>query len=303
MRYNHLMKTVIKPPVAILGFGIEGQSALAFLNKQGITDITICDENNMVHPPAHIKSRIGPGALENLTEFQTIIRSPGIHYKRPGLQEARDAACIVTSMTELTLENAAQRLTAITGSNGKTTTTGMIAAILQAHYGSQLIVGGNDRQPVLSEVLAKQGPVLLEVSSFQFADLKQSPHISVILNITPNHLDWHENEADYLNAKSNLIAHQTKSDWAILNAHNQNSAKLSQNAPGRIFWLNKKEGEAWVVWKEEKLMAKFGSEEKVILNKNDLFVKTHPDNLLAAVAVSLIHKVNPDTIKKNPDQL
>jgi len=211
------MKTPIKAPVAILGFGVEGQYTFEFLKAQSISDITICDEKESLEIPAETKGQLGPGAFNELTQFQTIILSPGDHYNLPCIKEARDAGCTVTSMTELTLETARERLTAITGSNGKTTTTGMTAEILKAHYHSEIIVGGNDRTPVLTEAIERNWPVLLEVSSFQFADLMMSPHISVVLNITPNHLDWHENEADYIHAKANLIAHQTPNDWAVLN--------------------------------------------------------------------------------------
>ncbi|MBU0705729.1 UDP-N-acetylmuramoyl-L-alanine--D-glutamate ligase [Patescibacteria group bacterium] len=298
------MKTVIKPPVAILGFGVEGQSAFEFLKTQNISDITICDEKESVELPADTKSQLGPSAFDDLTIFQTIIRSPGVRYNLPGILKAKTAGRIVTSMTELTLETAANRLTAVTGSNGKTTTTGMIERILRAHYGNEIIVGGNDRKPVLEEALSKPWPILLEVSSFQFADLKMSPHISVVLNITPNHLDWHENEADYINAKTNLIAHQTPNDWAVLNAADENSAKLADKAPGQIFWLNKKparrggEGKAWAAWEGDKLITQFGNEPMEILDKKDITLKTHPDNILAAVAVSLIHDAKPTTIKK-----
>jgi len=298
MRYNRRMKTTIKEPVAILGFGVEGQSAYQFLKNQKLTDITICDEKKLADSPTDVKQQFGPSAFENLTNFATILRSPGVRYNLPGIMQARDAGVTVTSMTELTLETASSRTTAVTGSNGKTTTTGMIEAVLKAYYDQNLIVGGNDRKPVLEEVLDKPWPVLLEVSSFQFADLELSPHVSVILNITPNHLDWHENEEDYIHAKRNLIAHQTPNDWAVLNAKDENSAKMAGHAPGQIFWLNKEEGKAWAKWDDDKLIAQFGSETKTILSQSDLTVKTHPDNVLAAVAVSLIHGVSAEVIKK-----
>jgi UDP-N-acetylmuramoylalanine--D-glutamate ligase len=291
------MKTSLKEPVAILGFGVEGHAAFDFLKSQTISDITICDENESIEIPENVKNQLGSKAFENLKSFRTIVRSPGVHYNLPGILEAKDASCLVTSLTELTLETAADRITAITGSNGKTTTVGLLEEILKTHYKSEIIVGGNDRKPVLTDAIEKSWPILIEVSSFQFADLKISPHISVILNITPNHLDWHENEADYIHAKSNLIAHQTPNDWAVLNAGDENSAKLAEKAPSQIFWLNKKEGKAWATWQQDKLVAQFGHEELEVLKKEDLFVKTHPDNILAAVAVSLLHQASPTLIK------
>lgn len=293
------MKTVIKPPVAILGFGVEGQYALGFLRTLAISDITVCDENKSIKVPEGVKKQLGESAFKNLTSFQTIIRSPGVHYNLPGILEARKMNGKVTSMTELTLEEAAIRITAITGSNGKTTTVAMLEKILKAHYKNKIIVGGNDRTPVLEEVLKRpKEPVLMEVSSFQFADLEKSPHISAILNITPNHMDWHENLEDYVHAKKNLIAHQQHTDWCVLNENDENSARLGKKTPGTIFWLNTDKGHHWITWKDGDLIARFKEKEIKILNRNDLKVKTHPDNILCAVAVSLIHGVNIDLIKK-----
>lgn len=293
------MKTVIKPPVAILGFGVEGQAAFEFLRTQNISDITICDEKESIDLPENTKSQLGPIAFENLKDFQTIIRSPGVHYNLPGIMEARDAGCIVTSMTELTLETAADRITAVTGSNGKTTVVGMLEKILKAHYKDKIIVGGNDRKPTLQESIKRPNePILMEVSSFQFADIQKSPHISAILNITPNHLDWHENLEDYIHAKTNLITHQDHTDWCILNGNDEGSSKLGSKTPGKIFWIGKDEGNTWATWEGKDIVAQFEGKKMKILSKNDLTLKTHSDNILCAVAVSLIHKVKPTLIKK-----
>ncbi len=304
------MKFNFTPPIAILGFGDEGQSALEFSQKQGFSDITICDQKEDLEVPDGVKTKLGKMAFEDLSEFKTIIRSPGVHYKLPGILEASEAGCHVTSMTEMTLEIGRERLTAITGSNGKTTTTGMLDAILTKHYEGKIIVGGNDRLPVLQRAIENpEQPILMEVSSFQFADLKQSPHIAGVLNISPNHLDWHENLEDYINAKGNLIAHQKESDWAILNANDENSSRLAQHAKGQIFWVGKKEGEHWAVWEGENLMAtplegEMPSSRRnngnliEILKKTNLKVKTHPDNVAFAVAASLIHQMDPSIIKE-----
>jgi UDP-N-acetylmuramoylalanine--D-glutamate ligase len=185
-----LMTFNFKTPVAILGYGTEGQSALHFLQKQGVTNITVCDEKEGIEVPEEIKTKLGPDAFDNLSEFQTIFRSPGVHYNLPAIQQARDEMRMVTSMTNLTVEIASERLTAITGSNGKTTTTGITESILRKHYNDKVIVGGNDRKPELEQAIEKTDEaILLEVSSFQFADLKKSPHIAAVLNITPNHMD------------------------------------------------------------------------------------------------------------------
>ncbi len=277
----------LKLPIAILGFGVEGKYAAEFLKKQGAKDVAMLDQKE------------NPAAFDDLSGFSTIIRSPGVHYNLPGIVLARESGALVTSMTQLTLEAARDRVTAITGSNGKTTTTALTGAILRAHYGKEFITGGNDSQPVLGEALGHSDwPILLEVSSFQFADVTLSPHISAVLNITPNHMDWHEDLADYIHAKNNLIKHQSSGDWAVLNANNEDSAKLADGAPGHVFWCGEKRGENWADWENDQLVVSFGGKVMPLISHDKVVVKTHPENLLFAAAIATLHGVPPATISK-----
>jgi UDP-N-acetylmuramoylalanine--D-glutamate ligase len=296
--------------VAILGFGTEGQAALKFLVGLGVTDLTICDEKEKLDAPelgaevsGKVTFRLGKGAFETLTDFRTVIRSPGVRYDLPSLKEAREAGVNVTSMTKLTLEYASERVTAITGTNGKTTTTALTAAILGAHYGDALIVGGNDRRPILEEALKDtHRPILIEASSFQFADLHHSPYIAAVLNITPNHLDWHKDMEDYIAAKENLLKYQKPSDWAVLNAKNENTAKLAASARGQVFWIGEKRGDEWAVWEDGYLKLSFGGQTENLLHWDQINVKTHPDNLLFAVAIAKLHYVPATTIEEQMKQ-
>jgi len=293
------MKNILKEPVAILGFGTEGQEAFKFLKKLGIKDITICDEKDNAKIPKGAKSHLGEFAFNDLSGYQTIIRSPGVRYDLIPLQLAREAGSHITSMTKLTLEFASERVTAITGTNGKTTTTAMCENILRAHYGERLIVGGNDRKPILQEAMDHPDrPILIEASSFQFSDISTSPYIAAVLNITPNHLDWHKNMEDYINAKSNMLRHQKITDWAVLNANNENSAKLAHTTPAQQFWIGQKNGENWAVWEDGYLKLSFGGNIENIVHFDQLIVKTHPDNILFVAAVAKLHFVPTTTIEE-----
>ena len=275
------MNPKITPPVAILGFGVEGHSALAYLEKHGIKEVKVLDEKN------------DPDAFKNLSDYSTIIRSPGVHYNRPEIKEVRDAGITVTSMTELAMEIAKNRITAISGSNGKTTTTALVGEILKKHYGDKVIIGGNDRKPVVKDTEDHPDwPIVMEVSSFQFADIHTSPHIAAILNITPNHLDWHEDLQDYINAKNNIIKHQSKDDCAVLNANNEDSAKMAQGAPAQIFWIGQKKGDNWAIWEGNELIV---NNEKII-SREQIKLKTHPDNIAFAAAIAKLHNVPTKTI-------
>lgn len=289
----------IESPVAILGFGNEGQYALDFLMSQEVKDITVCDEKADIKVPEGIKILSGENAFSDFTSFSTVIRSPGVNNKLKSLAEAADSGVIVTSLTQLTMEACSERVTAITGTNGKTTTTALCEQILSAHYGSRLIVGGNDRKPVLKQVLEhEKDPVLMEVSSFQFADLTVSPYISAILNITPNHLDWHEDFEEYVSAKTNLLCHQKYSDWAILNANDENTAKLGHATPAQKFWIGEKKGENWAVWEDGFLRTSFNGELENVLHFDQINIKTHPENLLVAAAVAKLHFVPVSTTEE-----
>ncbi len=297
MNYNAVMK--FDEPVAILGFGTEGKAALDFLISQKVSNITICDQNPDLELPKGVKGRMGKNAFDDLTAFNTIIRSPGINISLPGIQEAIDAGCNVTSLTKLTMEVAGDRVTAVTGTNGKTTTTTLLQQILTAHYGKRLIVGGNDRQPVLETVIKHaKDPVLMEVSSFQFADIERSPYIAAVLNITPNHLDWHENLQDYMTAKTNILKHQKGEDWSVLNANDENSAKLAHATPAQLFWVGQKRGDHWAVWDEGYLRLCFDGKIENILHFDQINVKTHPDNLLFAAAIAKLHFVPATTMEE-----
>ena len=293
------MKNILKEPVAILGFGTEGQEAYKFLKKQGINDITVCDEKEDAQVPEGVKKHLGEFAFNDLSGYQTIIRSPGVRYDLIPLQLAKDAGSNITSMTKLTLELAYDRITAITGTNGKTTTTAMCEQILRAHYGDKLIVGGNDRKPILQEAIdGPERPILIESSSFQFADLTTSPYIAAVLNITPNHLDWHKNLEDYINAKTNILRHQKITDWAVLNANNENSAKLAHSTPAQQFWIGQQTGDNWAVWEDGYLRLSFGGEVENIVHYDQLIVKTHPDNILFVAAIAKLHYVPASTIEE-----
>lgn len=293
------MKNKLKEPLAILGFGTEGQTAVHFLQSQGIQDITICDEKTDLPLPPGIKGQLGKTAFQDLSSFETIIRSPGIRWALPGVQRAVALGKHVTSLTKLTLEFASDRVTAITGTNGKTTTTAMCEQILMAHYGNRLIVGGNDRRPILLEALEHPDqPILIEASSFQFMDLTTSPYIAAILNITPNHLDWHATMEEYIGAKANMLRHQQKSDWAVLNANNENTAKLATATRGQVFWIGQKKGDHWAIWNEGYLQVCFDGKTENILHYDQLEVRTHPDNPLFVAAIGKLHFVPISTIEE-----
>lgn len=123
---------------------------------------------------------------------------------------------------------------AVTGSDGKTTTTTLIAKMLEAH-GKQVFLGGNIGAPLLPQIeeIGPEDFVVLELSSFQLHTMRRSPHIAVMTNLSPNHLDMHKSYQEYIDAKRNIYLYQTPQDTLILNRGNEVTASFAPEAPGR----------------------------------------------------------------------
>lgn len=222
--------------ILILGFGREGQDSFLFLRKKfpkkviGIADQKTSLSFNFNGREKHTILHLGKNYLTALKTYDVIIKSPGIPTWKiaPFLKKGH----IVISQTEMFFEQCPGMIIGITGTKGKSTTATLIHAVLKGGgVRSRLI--GNIGEPVLS-YLKKAKPediFVYELSSFQLENLKRSPHIAVLLNIYPEHLDHHGSFAKYAWAKANIAKHQTAEDFLIYNAKSKiaaNIAKLSK---------------------------------------------------------------------------
>jgi len=190
--------------VAILGYGIEGQDAERYLKSKG-ADIEILDQ------------KFDSNYLENLERFDIIVRSPGVYPYKKELLRIKDKT-IITSPLNIFFDEYKGKIIGVTGTKGKGTTSTLIYKILK-NAGKNVFLAGNIGKPYLS-LLKKSDEntyVVLEMSSFQLIDIVKSPHVAVILNITSDHMDWHKDQKEYINAKINIVSHQDKSDWAVIN--------------------------------------------------------------------------------------
>jgi UDP-N-acetylmuramoylalanine--D-glutamate ligase len=164
--------------------------------------------------------------------------SPGVPEDNPVYRAAREAGLPVRSMTTLFFDLCPGRIIGITGSSGKTTTTGLIGQILR-EAGRDVVVGGNIGLSML-DLLPSVGPgttVVLELSSFQLQLLKRSPHVAVVTNITPNHLDRHGSMEAYIAAKRAIVENQGPKDLAVLNADDAETAAFARCTPATIHWF------------------------------------------------------------------
>ena len=170
-----------------------------------------------------------------------IFRSPGIRPDIPPFLTAIQQGSVLTSEMEVFFQVCPCKIIAVTGSDGKTTTTSLIAEMLK-NAGYTVHVGGNIGKPLLSEAdrMGKDDVAVLELSSFQLMTMDQSPHIAVVTNISPNHLDYHHTMEEYVQAKKNIFLHQSPEDRLILNFDNPGARSMASEAVCPVTWFSRK---------------------------------------------------------------
>jgi UDP-N-acetylmuramoylalanine--D-glutamate ligase len=202
--------------IAIVGFGAQGRSAYEYWRTDN--DITVCDENESLALPSDVKAHLGPDHLKDLDSFDLIVRSPIIHPQ--AIVAANNSAIlkkVTTNTNQFFVVCPTKNIIGITGTKGKGTTSTLIAKMLEAD-GKRVYLGGNIGTPpldLLKQDIQDDDWVVLELANFQLIDIQHSPHIAVCLMVAPEHLDWHIDLAEYIQAKQQLFRWQAKQDVAI----------------------------------------------------------------------------------------
>ena len=195
--------------IAVLGLGVSNRPLVRLLLRFGCT-VTGCDRTPREKLDAEVLEleqlgcalRVGEGYLEGL-EAELVFRTPGMHPENPALVRLRNTGAEITSEMEIFFELCPCTILAVTGSDGKTTTTTLISEMLKA-AGKTVWLGGNIGTPLLPvcEEIRDTDYAVVELSSFQLMDMKRSPHIAVVTNLAPNHLDIHKDMEEYVDAKN-----------------------------------------------------------------------------------------------------
>ncbi len=227
---------------AVLGLGVSNRPLVRLLLEFGC-QVTGCDrtEREKLEPEVLELEKlgctlsVGEGYLENV-EADIVFRTPGMHPAHPAIEALRSRGAQVTSEMEAFFAVCPCTVMAVTGSDGKTTTTTLISEMLKAE-GKTVWLGGNIGTPLLplARQMRKDDVAVVELSSFQLMDMHHSPHVAVITNLAPNHLDVHKDMDEYVTAKTNIFNFQTKHDILILNADNALTAALSGPGTTRFF--------------------------------------------------------------------
>ena len=237
--------------IAVIGVGVSNTPLIELLLHNGC-DVTACDRRSLKDlgetgeklAAMGCKFRLGEDYLENLTE-DLIFRTPGLMPFDPHLEAAKARGSVLTSEMELFFALCPCRILAVTGSDGKTTTTTIISELLKA-AGYTVHLGGNIGNPLLCEVpeIRPEDFAVLELSSFQLHSMVCRPDVAVITNISPNHLDKHKDYQDYIDAKAAIFAAQRPEDKLVLQLDDRHAPYYAAKAPGVVsYFCNGKAGE------------------------------------------------------------
>ncbi len=297
--------------VLVVGLGKSGLSAAMFLREQGAR-VTVSDTRSAValanEIPALLEAGImvesGGHGLLTFRRQDLIVVSPGVPMDTPEVKQVVAFGLPVIGELELASRYLQGRIVAITGSNGKTTTTTLVGKIF-GDAGVPTLVGGNIGLPVI-DLVAKSAPEtvsVLEVSSFQLETVEEfHPWISVMLNITPDHLDRHGSFESYAAAKARITERQTPEDFLVLNAEDKASQMVALKTKAQIYWFSGrrpvKQG-TFLHGESILFIPREGAKAEPVMPVSDIHLKGshNVENVLAAVCTARLAKIPAESIR------
>lgn len=234
--------------VAFIGAGVSHRDLLVQFAERG-AQVTLCDKKESVEAFGELGEKLqqlgvqfslGEAYLEGLKGQDMIMRTPGFEYFTPELQQAKAAGSEITSEMELFFELCPCKIYGITGSDGKTTSSSLIAEMHKA-MGKTVWLGGNIGRALLPLVheIRLEDIAVVELSSFQLISMHTSPDVAVITNITPNHLDHHKDMQEYIDAKRNILLYQSEDSKTVLGYQNDITRGLEKDVKGKRYWFTR----------------------------------------------------------------
>ena len=237
MHYDEYFRSLRGKKILVMGLGVSNRPLVRMLLAYGCdkTPREKFDDELRELELFGCKMKVGEGYLDGLSA-DIVFRTPGMHPNIPALQALRESGAEVTSEMEVFFELCPCTILAVTGSDGKTTTTTLISEMLKAS-GKTVWLGGNIGTPLLPMInqIRETDYAVVELSSFQLMDMQRSPHIAVVTNLAPNHLDVHKDMEEYIQAKVNLFRFQSKEDILIVNGDNGITSQFVGNGATRYF--------------------------------------------------------------------
>lgn len=283
--------------VAFIGAGVSHQALIGQFVEMG-AQVTLCDKKTGLDAFGDyagtlrglgVSLSLGEGYMDGFAGQDMILRTPGFEYYTPALQAARQAGAVITSEMELFFEYCPCEIVAVTGSDGKTTTTSLIAAMFEA-AGRTVHLGGNIGRallPIVGQV--RPGDVaVVELSSFQLISMQRSPQVAVVTNVTPNHLDHHKDMQEYIDAKRNILLWQDEGCRAVLGYENEVTRAMQADCRGSQCWFTRQRAtdNGAFVRDDGMLCMAEGGTVTPVLHKSEMQLRGvhNIENLLAAIA-------------------
>ncbi len=299
-------KSLKDKKISVIGIGVSNVPLIRFLIEGGakVTAHDKKDAKNLGEVYTELSALgagfvLGADYLKNIPEdCEIIFKTPGLRGDAPELLAAKERGITVTSEMELFFDLCPCEIIAVTGSDGKTTTTTLIGEMLKAG-GYTCHIGGNIGKPLVAELenIREGDKTVLELSSFQLFSMKKSPKVAVITNVTPNHLDWHKDFDEYIEAKKNIMKYQDQTCVLVTNSANDITCKIGMDAKGENRSFSS-QGDALVKLKEGCI---FYGDEKII-NADDILIPGihNVENYMAAIAATrdYVSKETVDAVAK-----
>jgi len=310
LKFDLFKKSMSGKDVAVIGIGVSNLPLIKLLISCGAR-VTARDIKTQAEIGAAyhglkdmgVRFQLGEHYLSNLSS-EIIFKTPGIRFDLPELVAARKRGSVVTSEMEVFFDVCPVPIIAVTGSDGKTTTTTLICEMLRS-AGFTCHLGGNIGKPLLSEAdaILPEDKVVLELSSFQLHTMKTSPGTAVITNITPNHLDMHKSMEEYIDAKRNIYRHQTAGGRLVTNYDNEITRVMGMEAKNSVYFSRKAALDEGIFLKEGVIVGKHGGNVVELLDTKDIAIPGahNVENYMAAIGAvhGMVSKEDVRKVAKN----
>ena len=307
-RITDFFKYLKDKKISFIGVGVSHNDLIRLFLDKGL-DVSVCDAKTLGDDTMAEKDRFPKklydefsekGArfflgenkyIDGIMQADIVFRTPGMYFNHPDIKAARDNGIIVTSEMELFFDLCPCRIYAITGSDGKSTTTTLVKEFFERD-GKRVFFGGNIGKPLLCRIeqINEDDVAVVELSSFQLISMRESPYAAAITNITPNHLNVHGTMEEYIDAKCNILRHQTAFSRAVLNLDNENTRNLADIVRGRLSYFSRRvipecgsflDENGWLCYNDRGCVTK-------VVHKNDIKIPGihNVENFLTAIALT-----------------